>query len=175
MSASTAASTAILISAGFPMAQTVFGYSALTYVEIGGVESIGTIGASTGKVEFQPLKGPKQKHKGSTDYGSLQPTIALDSDDAGQALLRTAAHPYNSALYAVQVVYPDGGKRFFQARVFGYPETIGNADAMLTAAPTIEINTPVVKLGVGVPAGALTFSDGDPLQFSDGSYLELAA
>jgi hypothetical protein len=145
MSTTTAAGTAIAISAGYPMAQSIFGYSGLAYVEIAGVEQIGTIGANTSKAEFQPLKGPKQKRKGSTDYGSLQPTIALDSADAGQALLRVAAEPSNSALYAVRVTYPDRSKRYFQARVFGFPESVGNADSMITVTPTIEINTAVIR------------------------------
>jgi len=175
MGTTTAAGTAILISAGYPMAQTIFGYSALTFVEIAGVESIGVIGANTGKAEFQPLKGPKQKHKGSTDYGSLQPTIALDSADAGQALLRTAAHASNLALYAIQVVYPDGGIRFFQARVFGFPETIGNADAIITVAPTIEINTAVVKQpSVGL-LGAFDSELGTFIMNDQGGYVDLTA
>jgi hypothetical protein len=146
MSSTTAAGTTIDISAGYPSMQSTYGYSSLAYVNIGGVESIGAIGANTAKTDFQPLAGPKQKHKGSTDYGSLQPNIAVDSGDAGQALLRAAADPANAALYAFRVTYPDGAKRFFQARAFGFPETIGNADAMVIVAPTIEINTPIVKV-----------------------------
>ncbi|EJL34122.1 hypothetical protein [Novosphingobium sp. AP12] len=146
MTSSTAAGTSIAISAAVPATQDAAGYAALTYTDIGGVEQIGAIGATTNKVEFQPLKGAKEKHKGSTDYGSLQPSLAHDEADAGQTLLRTASEPTNNALYAHCVTYPNGAKRYFQARVFGYPENIGNADSIIMVNPTIEINTRIVKV-----------------------------
>lgn len=145
MASTTAAGTGLAISAGIPATQTEAGYEALTYTEIGNVESLGGFGASTEVVSFQPLKGPQQKHKGPTNYGSLTPTIALDETDAGQTLLSTASAPTNNALYAMRVEKPDGSKRYFQVRVFGMPETVGAANSMITAAPVLEINTPVVK------------------------------
>jgi hypothetical protein len=150
MGSSTAAGTTIGISAAAPATQDAAGYGALVLTEIGGVESIGAIGANTAKTDFQPLKGPKQKHKGSTDYGSLQPAIAHDDNDAGQNLVRVASGPTNNAQYSFGVTYPNGEKRYFQGRVFGYPENVGNADAIIMANPTIEINTIIVK--VAAPA-----------------------
>lgn len=145
MGSTTAAGTGLAVSAGIPATQTVAGYEALTYTEVSNVESLGGFGASTEVVTFQPLKGAQQKHKGPTNYGTLNPTIALDEEDAGQALLSTASDPENNALYAVRVTKPDGSERFFQVRVFGMPETIGAANSMITAAPSLEINTPVLK------------------------------
>lgn len=146
MTSTTAAGSGLAISAAAPATQNEAGYEALTFTEIGGIEKIGTIGATTAKVEFQPLKGPKQKHKGSTDYGSLQPSLAHDKDDAGQTLLRTAAEPDNIALYSYEVTYPNGDKRYFQGRVFGYPEVVDGADTIIMANPTIEIDTKIVKV-----------------------------
>lgn len=151
MVATTAAGTGLAISAGKPATQDAFGYGALTYTEVGNVESIGGFGAATEVVTFQPLKGPQQKYKGPTNYGSLTPTIALDDADAGQALLSVAAQPSNSALYAIRVTKPDGSLRYFQVRVFGMPETIGAANSMITAAPVLEINTAIVKAGAAAP------------------------
>jgi hypothetical protein len=144
MGSLTAAGTALAISAGVPATQDSAGYAALTYTEIGGVEKIGTIGAAFNKVDFQPLKGPKQKHKGSVDYGSLQPSMAHDDADAGQTLVRTAA-AHQTALYAIKVTLPDATIRYFQVRVFGYPEVIDGADSIVMVTPTMEINTAIVK------------------------------
>lgn len=146
MGSITAAGTALAISAGAPATQDEAGYAALTWTEIGQIEKIGAIGATTNKVEFQPLKGPKQKHKGSTDYGSLQPSLAHDDEDAGQTLLRTASEPDNNAKYSFKATYPDGAIRYWQGRVFGYPETVDGADTIIMAAPTVEIDTKVVKV-----------------------------
>lgn len=142
----TAAGTALAISAAAPATFDAAGYAALTYTEIGEIEKIGALGATTNKVEFQPLKGPKQKHKGSTDYGSLQPSLAHTDSDAGQTLLRTASAPTNNAKYSFMVTFPDGAKRYFQGRVFGYPETVDGADTIIMANPTVEIDTIVVKV-----------------------------
>jgi len=144
MGTTTSAGSALAISAAAPATEDATGYVALTYTEIGQIEKIGALGASYNKVEFQPLKGPKQKHKGSVDYGSLQPSLAHDDGDAGQTLLRTAAGSNN--LYSFKVTYPTGAIRYFQGRVFGYPEDVEGADTILMATPTIEINTVIVKV-----------------------------
>lgn len=144
MTSTTAAGSALAISAAAPATADAAGYAALTYTEIGQIEQIGPIGAVYSKVEFTPLKGAKQKHKGSVDYGSLQPNLAHDPTDAGQTLLRTAAD--SNSLYSFMVTYPDGAKRYFQGRVFGYPENVGGADSILMANPTIEISTSIVKV-----------------------------
>jgi hypothetical protein len=146
MGSTTAAGSALAISAGTPATNDAAGFAALTYTEIGQIDKIGAVGAVFAKVEFQPLKGAKQKHKGSRDNGSLSPTLAHDESDAGQTLLRTAADDATSKLYAFMVTYPTGAKRYFQGRVFGYPETTDGADTILTAAPTIEISTDIVKV-----------------------------
>lgn len=144
MTTSTSAGTKLAISAAAPATQTEAGYEALTYTEIGNVESIGAFGAVTEEVTFQPLRGPRQSHKGGTNYGSLNPSLAQDESDAGQTLLRTASDSPTS-LYAFEVTFPGGAKRFFQGRVFGFPENVGAANAMLMANPTIGISTAVVK------------------------------
>ncbi len=141
----TAAGTTIGISAALPTTEDVTGYSAVTFTKIGGVEQIGTLGATITKVEFQPLEGPKEKHKGSADYGSLQPSMAYDEDDAGQVLLRAAAEPDNNDLHSIEVTYPTGEKRWSQGRVFGAPENVGNADSIIMANPTIELSKKVVR------------------------------
>jgi hypothetical protein len=145
MSSTTAAGSKLAISAGIPATQTVAGYDALTYTTIGGIESIGGFGATTEVVTFQPLDGATEKHKGPTNFGQLSPSMKVDDADAGQALIQTASAPTNNALYAHRVTKPDGSLRFFQARVFGFPETIGAANSMITATPAIEICTEVFK------------------------------
>jgi len=167
MSTTTGAGSTIAICATLPSAETEAGYSALTFTEIGQVEKIGTMGASYAKTEFQPLFGPKQKYKGSADYGALTPSLAHDEGDPGQAILRAAAD--SPDLFSFRVVYPTGAKRFFQGRVFGSPETVDSADALLTVTPTIEICTKIVKVAaigaIVLPtvsiSGALSKSEGN--------------
>lgn len=146
MTSTTAAGSALAISAGNPATEDAAGYGALVYTEIGSIEKIGSIGPSFAKIEFKPLKGAVDKHKGSVDYGSLQPSMAIDEEDAGQTLFRTASDDATSKLYSFMVTLATGGKRYFQGRTFGYPETIDGADTILMATPTVEVCTKVVKV-----------------------------
>lgn len=146
MGSSTAAGSKIGISAGAPTTEDPTGYAAKTFTNIGRVENIGTFGASVGTVEFEPLDGPKEKHKGSVDYGTLTPRLAHDDEDAGQSLLRTACEVENNSLYSYCVTFATGAKRYFQARAFGYPEDIGNRNSIIYANPSIGIQTKIVKV-----------------------------
>lgn len=146
MGSQTAAGSTLAISAAAPATQDAAGFAALSFTTVGQVEKLGAIGASYAKVEFQPLSGAKQKFKGSADYGTLQPSIAIDPTDAGQTLLQTAAANETNTLYSFKVTYQDGSKRYFQGRVFGLPETTDGADTMLMSNPSIEICTKIVPV-----------------------------
>lgn len=167
MATTTAAGSTIAISAALPLAETEAGYGALNFVDISKVEKIGAIGTAYAQIEFQPLFGPKLTFKGPADHGALQPVLAHDESDPGQAVLRAAAD--SPDLFAFRVTYKTGAKRYFQARVFGYPENTDGANTLLTVTPTIIINTAIVKVGttgsVVLPtvslSGALLKSEGD--------------
>lgn len=146
MTSTTSAGSTLAITATAPATFDAAGYGAATFTEIGGIEKIGALGAVFAKVEFQPLKGPKDKNKGSRDNGSLAPSLAIDESDAGQTLLRTAAADETSKIYYFKVTYSNGAKRYFGGRVFGYPETVDGADTVLMANPTIEIITDIVPV-----------------------------
>lgn len=146
MGLQTGAGSSIAISVAAPATADATGYAALTFTEAGNCEKIGAIGATFAKTEFQPLKGAKQKLKGSPDYGSLQPQFAHDEEDAGQALFRTAADDEENALFSFRVTYQNGAKRYFPGRVFGWPETVDGADPVMMATPTVEICGKVVKV-----------------------------
>lgn len=144
MPSMTAAGTTLAISAGVPATQTSAGYAALTFTTIGGIETVGPIGATYSKVEFKPLNGPIEKHKGSVDYGTLQPSMGFDASDAGQALIK-AACDNRTGLYAFKFTMPDGKIKYFQAKVFGAPVDVGDADSIVKMSVTIEINTAPIE------------------------------
>lgn len=146
MTATTAAGCALAISTGTPATFDRAGYAALNYDEVGFVEKIGTIGKTFGKTEFQALRRAKDKLKASADYGALTPSMAYDETDVGQITLRAAADDKTTRLYPIRVTYPTGEVRYFRGRVFGAPEGVEGADAIIMTTATIEICTPVVKV-----------------------------
>jgi len=144
MGYTTAAGTALAISAGHPATQDAAGFAALTYTTISKVDKIGTFGGTFAKVEFQPLVGGKLKLKGSVDYGTLNQTMARDPSDAGQTLLQTAANNTTNTNYSFKITRQDGSIVYCEGLVFGFPETIDGADSVNTASPTFEIsNQPI--------------------------------
>jgi hypothetical protein len=80
--------------------------AALTFVEIGKVESIGEFGPASQDVTFTPLKGPSVQHlKGAIDNGMLPIVCAHDPLDTGQIALRAAAA--TKFEYAIKIVLND--------------------------------------------------------------------
>ncbi|MBB3347307.1 hypothetical protein [Sphingomonas sp. BK069] len=179
MVATTAAGTALAISAGTLASFDAAGFAALTYTEVGGVDKIGSIGPTFGKAEFQPLKGPKDKLKSTPDYGSLAPSMAYDESDAGQALLRTAADDQTQRLYPVRVSFPNGSIRYLRARVFAATENVDGADSVLMTNAVVEICSKPIRVAAGggtspsIPANAMTLN-GDFLTLG-GDVLTLGA
>lgn len=145
----TSLGTILSISAGVPATQDAAGYAALTYTVVGEVTSVGEYGANFQEVTHTPLNtGVTQKFKGAKDNGSAQLSIGRDPDDAGQALLRTAAASRN-AKYAFRVQIGDaavGGTQYFQARVMSYTTNVNDANSVTGATATLGITTDVVEV-----------------------------
>lgn len=146
MGLQTGAGSTIAISVAAPATQDAAGFGQLTFTEGGNCEKIGEFGAKFAKTDFQPLKGAKQKLKGSADYGAVQPQFALDETDAGQALFKTAGNDETNKLYAFRITLQSGTKIYFLGRVFGWPITVGGADPVTTATPVIEICSKPVEV-----------------------------
>lgn len=146
MTASTSAGTTFGLSAAAPATYDPTGFAALTFTLVGGIEKLGGFGAETEVINFQPLSGPKEKHKGPVDYKQLTPTLAHDKADAGQTLLRTACEPDNNALYSTCVTFSNGDKRYSQGRAFSYVETVDGASSLIMASPVIELSKKVIKV-----------------------------
>lgn len=77
-------------------------YAALTWVQVGGVGSIGETGSNTNILNYETWDDEVvQKAKGLTDAGSPDIEVARDPDDAGQIILRTAAG--TNLIYAFKI------------------------------------------------------------------------
>ncbi|KAE8235578.1 hypothetical protein A4X03_0g9728 [Tilletia caries] len=150
MGGMTAAGSKLAISAGTPATMTEAGFTALTYTVVGLVEKLGPIGRTFDEVTFQPLDGDELVFKGPSKNGALNPTMAADPDDAGQALMHTASEDRLKD-YPFKVIRPDGSLRYFMGKVFGMPESIEGAATVITANPTVRINS--VPINVPAPVG----------------------
>ena len=77
-------------------------YAALTWVLVGGVGSVGETGDNTNMLTYPTWDDAVvQKAKGLTNAGDPDIEVARDPDDAGQAILRTAAG--TNFYYAIKI------------------------------------------------------------------------
>jgi hypothetical protein len=72
------------------------------------------------------------KRKGSFDEGTMDLKLGLDTDDAGQILMKTALNSDND--YSFKVTTQSGDKYYFQAQVTSFKVGIGGADDWTTAS-----------------------------------------
>lgn len=141
--------TIVSVSASAPATYDATGFAALTWSACGELADLPAFGAEAALATHTPLKtGIVAKRRGSLNYGSVTLTMALSSDDAGQAVLQTKgeAAAGSAAQVSVKVALVNGDIQYFTAQVMSYKTNVGNADAITMAEVTLEIDNSVVKV-----------------------------
>lgn len=147
MTAQTVAGTAIGISAALPATYNEAGYAALTFTKIGEITDGGSHGRTYAVVNHNPIdtRGT-QKFKGSFNEGQKTIQLAVDPEDAGQLLVKTALD--DDADYAFCVTYQDGSKDYFLAKVTSWSKSTTTVDTMYSASVGLKLTT--AKDGTGI-------------------------
>lgn len=100
-------------------------FAALTFVEVGGVGSLGETGSRTNILSYDTWDtAVVQKQKGTTDAGSPELELANDPSDTGQQALKTAAGTNFYYAFCVEgndKLNPTGtnSKRYYRGLVAG--------------------------------------------------------
>ncbi len=138
MAFDTAAGASLAISAALPATFDAAGYGALAPVVVGEITNIGEFGKEFALVTHNPLatRGTK-KAKGSYNNGTLNPTMALDNDDAGQEDMRDAQESDDPVAFVITL--DNGDKYFFEGLVMSFKPNVGGVDDVVTATSSIEI------------------------------------
>lgn len=122
----TGAGTCLSVSAGAPATHDQTGFTALTWTQVGELESIGEIKISHAAVTFTNLcTGKTSVTKGAEEAINTNIVVALDRDDAGQALMTTARKSL-TAVYSFKVLESNGDISYFRAYVMGEVITGGS-------------------------------------------------
>lgn len=147
MAINTSATSKISISASLPATYDQAGYAALTFTEIGGVESIGAFGAEDSLVTFNPLASRiTLKFKGSRNIGTLALAMALDNEDAGQDLARTASDSLTPVSFKVETA--DASVYYFIALVMNNPVEVGSVDQVTMSSLNLELTAGTGGVGI---------------------------
>lgn len=141
MSFSISAGTTFAISAGVPATFDVSGYAALSYTTVGEVRDYSEFGAAWAIAAHKAvaLRGT-QKKKTSRDPGGFNLVMALDTDNAGQILMK-AAHVSATGIYAAKFTAPNGDVYYCQIWVTEFKVSLGNQDGDITATAVCEVTT----------------------------------
>lgn len=128
------------ISAGVPATFNAAGYAALTFTAVGEIDNIGEFGSTWQNESHNPvaITGTK-KFKTSRDPGGLSLGMLLDTDDAGQILMKAAKD--STALYAIEIRTPEGDKYYAQALVNDFKVNVSSQSSKKMATTSLAIST----------------------------------
>ena len=147
MTTYTTAGSTIKVSAGVPATFDAAGYAALTYTPVGEVTNMGEFGRVYALVTHQPISSRgTQKKKGSYNEGTMALQMGLDTDDAGQILMKAARN--SDAAYAFKITDQKGDVYYFQGLVMDFKVGLGGVDQITAATSNIEITTSSTGVGV---------------------------
>jgi hypothetical protein len=143
----TAAGTKLYVSAAQPATFDGVGYAALTWAKVGEVTDQGAHGRTYAEVTHKPIDNRgTRKFKGSFDDGTKQLSLAVDTTDPGQVILKQGLVSDNK--YSFKVLYQGGDADYFQASVLSFPVSISGVDTMRTATVSLSLSTE--KDGTGI-------------------------
>jgi hypothetical protein len=111
------AGTCLSVSAAAPATHDATGFGALAWTQVGELESIGEFNITHAAVTFANLcSGKTSISKGAEEPVSVDVGVALDRDDAGQALMTTARKSL-TAVVSLKVAEANGDIVYFRAHV----------------------------------------------------------
>ena len=150
MPVNTSAGTTLDIIAGNPATYDAAGYATLfggTEARVGEITDLGEFGREYNLVTHNPIgsRGTR-KFKGSFNEGTMNLQLALDTDDAGQVLMKTASLSDDD--YSFKVTPPGGDVYYMQAKVMTFKVMIGSVDTVTEASSTMELTTNSAGVGV---------------------------
>lgn len=147
MAVKTSATTTLHVSASQPATYDAAGYAALSWTAVGEVTDLGEFGREFNLVTHNPLatRGT-QKKKGSFNEGSIAVQLGLDTDDAGQIIMKAAA--LSDSDYSFKITDQKGDKYNFQAQVMGWKVGVGSIDQIAAATAQLELTTTAAGVGI---------------------------
>lgn len=147
MTVRTSAGSTLHVSASNPATYNVAGYEALSFTAVGEITDLGEFGREYALVTHNPVgnRGTVKK-KGSFNEGVMNMSLGLDTDDAGQIILKAASLSDND--YSFKVTTQNGDIYYFQAQVMNFKVGVGSVDTITAATVALELTTNSAGVGI---------------------------
>lgn len=152
MTVFTSAGTTLTISASIPTTFDASGYAAVFTASpgpavVGEITDLGEFGREFALVTHMPVGSRgTQKFKGSFNEGTMALSLGLDTDDAGQVLMKAASLSDNN--YSYLVTTQNGDKYYFQAKTMSFKVNVAGVDSITTASASLELTTNSAGVGI---------------------------
>ena len=147
MAVRTTAGSTLKVCASAPATYNSAGYAALTWTAVGEVTDLGEFGREYALVTHNPINTRiTQKFKGSYNEGKMSLKIGLDTDDAGQILMKAAST--SDSPYFFEVATQNGDKYYFPAMVMSWKVGVGSVDSITAASCDLELTSSSGGVGV---------------------------
>lgn len=149
MTVRSSAGSTLEVSTSQPATYDYAGYeaSSMNYQRIGEITDLGEFGREYVVITHNPIgTRATKKLKGSYNEGQMAMTLGLDTDDAGQIILKAAVSSDND--YSFRLITQNGDRYFFQAQVASFKVGVAGVDNITSATCNLEITSN--SLGVGV-------------------------
>jgi hypothetical protein len=147
MTVRTSAGSVLGVSSAAPATFNGVGYAALTFTNIGEITDFGEFGREYNLVTHNPVGSRGTvKLKGSFNEGQMSMTLGLDTDDAGQILMKTAVSDDDN--YSFKLTTQNGDVYYFQAQVMSFKLGVGSVDQVTSASVMLELTTSSTGVGV---------------------------
>lgn len=152
MTVYTSAGSTLTISATVPSTFDSSGYAAVFTASpgpavVGEITDLGEFGREYALVTHMPVGSRgTQKFKGSFNEGTMTLSLGLDTDDAGQILMKSASLSDNN--YSFLVTTQNGDKYYFSAKVMSWKVAVAGVDSITTATATLELTSNSAGVGI---------------------------
>ena len=134
--------TCVSVFAGVPATFDKAGYEALTYTQVGELESIGDISIAHAAVTFQNMcTGKTSTLKGAEEPTEVTLTVAIDRDDAGQTVMTTARKSLTQKV-SIKVLEANGDAVYFHGFVMSDSILYGGINEVKRAEYNIGVVAP---------------------------------
>lgn len=153
MAVESSAGTTLYVVAGDPTAYTSTAYDTLFTASgsgaalVGEITDLGEFGREYNLITHNPIGSRgTQKFKGAFNEGQMSLQLGLDTDDAGQILMKTASLSDDD--YSFKVTAQGGDVYYFQGKVMTWKVGFGQVDSITSANCNLELTTTATGTGV---------------------------
>lgn len=152
MTVFTSAGTTLTISADTPATFDGAGYAAIFAASpgpavVGEITDLGEFGREFALVTHIPVDSRgTQKFKGSFNEGTMALSLGLDTNDAGQIIVKAAS--LSDANFSFLVTTQSGDEYYFQAKVMSFKVNVASVDSITTATVSLELTTNAAGVGI---------------------------